>query len=56
MSSNYNERRRPPEVLVDGGRYAIVRRRETYDDLLRLDEPDAPMRAPKRAAGAGARR
>jgi diaminopimelate decarboxylase len=56
MSSNYNERRRPPEVLVDGSRYAIVRRRETYDDLLRLDEPDAPMRTPKRAAGAGARR
>jgi diaminopimelate decarboxylase len=56
MSSNYNERRRPPEVLVEGGRYAVVRRRETYEDLLRLDEPDAPMREPAPAARAGARR
>ncbi len=34
MSSNYNARPRPPEILVDGARYAIARRRETYDDLV----------------------
>ena len=34
MSSNYNARPRAVEVLVDGGRYTIVRRRETYEDLV----------------------
>ncbi len=37
MSSNYNARRRPPEVLVDGERFAVVTRRETFDDLTRLE-------------------
>jgi diaminopimelate decarboxylase len=51
MSSNYNERRRPPEVLVDGDRFAVVRERETYEDLSRLDRPDAPLRAvPRKVA------
>lgn len=42
MASNYNERRRPPEILVEGDRFAVVRRRETMGDLLRLDvaEPE----------------
>lgn len=42
MASNYNARRRAAEVLVDGDRYAVITRRETYDDLVRLDvdEPD----------------
>jgi len=34
MSSNYNTRPRAVEVLVDGDRYTIVRRRETYKDLV----------------------
>ncbi len=34
MSSNYNARPRAVEVLVDGDRYTIVRRRETYEDLV----------------------
>jgi diaminopimelate decarboxylase len=33
MSSNYNSRPRPPEVLVDGDRYVVVRRRETIEEL-----------------------
>jgi len=33
MASNYNTRPRAVEVLVDGDRYTIVRRRETYEDL-----------------------
>jgi diaminopimelate decarboxylase len=34
MASNYNTRPRAAEVLVDGHRYTIVRRRETYEDLV----------------------
>lgn len=34
MSSNYNERPRPPEIMVDGGRWSVARRRETLSDLL----------------------
>ncbi len=34
MSSNYNARCRSAEVLVDGDRYHVVRRRETYEDLV----------------------
>ncbi len=37
MSSTYNGRRRPAEVLVDGDRFAVITQRETYDDLMRLD-------------------
>jgi len=35
MASNYNARRRPAEVLVEGSRVHLVRRRETIDDLVR---------------------
>lgn len=35
MSSNYNTRNRPPELMVDGDRVHVVRERETLDDLLR---------------------
>jgi len=34
-SSNYNARPRATEVLVEGRRFRIVRRRETYADLVR---------------------
>ncbi len=34
MASNYNSRPRPPEVLVDGARYDVVRTRESFDDLI----------------------
>ncbi|MGB8840998.1 MAG: diaminopimelate decarboxylase [Aliidongia sp.] len=41
MSSSYNSRRLIPEVLVEGGRWAIVRPRPSYDDLIGLDRvPD----------------
>lgn len=33
MSSNYNSRPRPPEVLVDGDAFRVVRRRETIQDM-----------------------
>lgn len=34
MASNYNTRPMPPEILVDGGRYALIRPRQSYEDLL----------------------
>ena len=34
MSSNYNTRNRPPELMVDGDQVHVVRRRETLDDQL----------------------
>jgi diaminopimelate decarboxylase len=35
MSSNYNSRRRAQEVMVDGDRAYIIRKRETFDDIIR---------------------
>jgi diaminopimelate decarboxylase len=37
MSSNYNFRGRPPEVWVEGGSFRIIRRRETFDDIVRAE-------------------
>ena len=37
QASNYNARCRPAEVLVEGNRYRLIRRRETQKDLLRTD-------------------
>jgi diaminopimelate decarboxylase len=34
MASNYNSHPKPPEVLVDGEKYYVVRRRESLDDLI----------------------
>jgi len=35
MSSNYNVRPRVPEVIVKGSRFAITKKRETFEDLIR---------------------
>ncbi|SSW62158.1 diaminopimelate decarboxylase [Achromobacter agilis] len=35
MASNYNARPRAAEVMVDGDKHYVVRRRETLDDLLK---------------------
>jgi diaminopimelate decarboxylase len=37
MSSNYNSRLRAAEVLVDGTSHRLIRRRETYEDLIRTE-------------------
>jgi diaminopimelate decarboxylase len=37
MSSNYNMRPRAAEALVEGGRVRLIRRRETFDDLVRTE-------------------
>jgi diaminopimelate decarboxylase len=44
MSSNYNTRGRAAEVLVDGRRFDVVRRRETVDDLLALESVPETLR------------
>jgi diaminopimelate decarboxylase len=38
MSSNYNARPRAAEVLVDGGQFSVISRRETYEDLISLEK------------------
>ena len=38
MASNYNARGRPPEVLVDADKFTVIRRRETYEDLIALEK------------------
>ncbi len=37
MGSNYNASLKPAIVLVNGGKARLIRRRETYEDLLRCD-------------------
>lgn len=39
MASNYNTRPFIPEILVDGDNYKVIRKRQTIDDLIALDEP-----------------
>ncbi|MDX1564717.1 MAG: hypothetical protein R3236_04880, partial [Phycisphaeraceae bacterium] len=40
MASNYNAMRRPAEVLVDENGPRLIRRRETYDDLVALERQE----------------
>jgi len=44
MASNYNARRRPAEVMVEDGEAILIRRRESFDDLLRGEQ--IPARTP----------
>lgn len=37
MASNYNRRPLPVEVLVDGGSWRVIRRRQTIEDMLSLE-------------------
>ncbi|MHC4791563.1 MAG: diaminopimelate decarboxylase, partial [Planctomycetota bacterium] len=38
MASNYNARGRAAEVLVDGDKFTLIRKRETYEDLIALEK------------------
>ena len=38
MSSNYNTRNRAAEIMVDGATVSVVRRRETLEDQLALEQ------------------
>ena len=35
QASNYNSRLRPAELMVDGGSWSVIRKRETLEDLVR---------------------
>ncbi len=37
MASNYNTRPLPAEVLVDGSNHAIIRQRQSFDDILKSE-------------------
>jgi len=37
QSGTYNTRLLVPEVLVDGNKFAVIRQRQTYDELIGLD-------------------
>jgi len=37
MASNYNRRPLPAEVMVDGGEWRVIRRRQTIDDMISLE-------------------
>jgi diaminopimelate decarboxylase len=47
MGSNYNAVPRPAAVLVRDGEARLIRRRETIDDLLALDEDRASAGNPR---------
>ena len=38
MASNYNARPMCPEVLVEGDQFRVIRRRQTYEDLIKLEK------------------
>jgi len=42
MASNYNRRPLPVEVIVDEGRWQVVRRRQSVDDMLALESSALP--------------
>lgn len=44
QAGTYNSRLLVPEVLVNGGEYALVRPRRTYDELIALDKIPAWLR------------
>ena len=37
MASNYNTRAKPAEVAIENGQDRLIRKRETYDDQVRLE-------------------
>jgi diaminopimelate decarboxylase len=38
MGSNYNSRLRPAEILIDADNYEIIRKPESFDDLIQLED------------------
>ena len=43
MGSQYNSRLRPPEILVHGNQWTVVRERETFEDLVRGEHIPAEL-------------
>jgi diaminopimelate decarboxylase len=52
MSSTYNSRALAPEVLVKGAEFAIVRRRQSLEELIALDALPPWLEPPKRGGPA----
>ena len=52
MASNYNFRLRPAEVLVENGAARLVRRRETFEDLVRPETVQTPFESTRVKSGA----
>jgi diaminopimelate decarboxylase len=48
MASNYNQRGRAAEVLVQGKQAWVTRKREGWDDLLRGESVPAALKGKKR--------
>ena len=45
MASNYNSRPRTAEVMVKGDKHYLIRKRETYEDLIEKESvPRALLR------------
>ena len=44
MASNYNARPLCAEVLVDGERFSVIRRRQTYEDLVAQEQIETPAK------------
>jgi diaminopimelate decarboxylase len=38
MSSQYNSRARAAEIMVQGDKHVVIRKREVYNDLVALEE------------------
>src|SRR5690606_36849525 len=48
MASNYNSRPLAAEVIIDGGRYAVLRRRQEFADMVRNELPARDWKVPAR--------
>jgi diaminopimelate decarboxylase len=46
MASNYNSRPLAAEVLLDRGRYAVVRRRQTFEEMIAGEQPAQRWESP----------
>jgi diaminopimelate decarboxylase len=62
MASNYNARKRPAEIMIEGGEVLLIRERETVEDLMRgeripeknsADRGGAMARSASSESGAG---
>jgi diaminopimelate decarboxylase len=53
QASNYNSRPRPAEILVDGATWRVIRRRETFEDLVRPELVESNAAGPATAPDSG---
>lgn len=55
QASNYNSRPRPAEILVDGAEWRVIRRRETFEDLVGPELVESSGAEPATAPDSGSR-